>query len=164
MALIVQNVARSLQIQSCLQKLIHTSASLNKTTSGKYKSTRNRTKPLTYEMAMKPWDIAARKSWNAWNTSNVLDGNRPAETAAEDEFIRRFMCGTWHNIFVSELIIKRQHNIIRIAGIIQRNLAPRKMYFLIGYTQELLSYWLQCPVKLELQSVESKEDVVFRYV
>lgn len=97
-------------------------------------------------------------------TANIEGGNRPCATAVEDEFIRRFMFGTWHNVFVSEVIIKRQHNIIRIAGIIQRNMAARKLYFLIGYTQELLSYWLQCPVKLELQSVNSKEDVIFKYI
>jgi small subunit ribosomal protein S24 len=74
------------------------------------------------------------------------------------------MTGTWHNLFVSEVLIKRQHNLIRIAGIIQRSITARKMYFLIGYTEELLSYWLQCPIKLELQTVGDKKDVVFKYV
>ena len=37
------------------------------------------------------------------------------------------------------------------------------MYFLIGYTEELLSYWLQCPVKLELQTAK-KNDVIFKYI
>lgn len=94
----------------------------------------------------------------------MLDGMRPSEIAVEDEFIRRFLTGTWHNLFLSEIIIKRQHNIIRIAGIVERAIQPRKMYFLIGYTEELLSFWLQCPVKLELQTVESRKDVVFRYI
>lgn len=108
--------------------------------------------------------MKAVKNSNLYTIANIKDGNRPAETAVEDEFIRRFMSGTFHNIFVSELIIKRQHNIIRIAGIIDRKILPRKLYFLTGFTQELLSYWLQCPVKLELQSVPTKEDVVFKYI
>jgi len=38
------------------------------------------------------------------------------------------------------------------------------MYFLIGYTEELLSYWMQCPVTLELQTVGDRKDVVFKYI
>lgn len=96
--------------------------------------------------------------------ANLLGGLRPSETAIEDEFMRRFVTGTWHNLFLSEVIVKRQHNLIRIAGIIQRSIPPRKMYFLIGYTEELLSYWLQCPVKLELQTVNDRKDVTFKYI
>lgn len=53
---------------------------------------------------------------------------------------------------------------IRIAGIVQQKLAARKMYFLIGYCEELLSYWLKCPVKLELQTVPDKKDVIYKYI
>lgn len=79
-------------------------------------------------------------------------------------FIRKFVSGTWHDLFVSEILIKRQANIIRIGGIVQRTIHPRKMYFLIGYCEELLSYWLHSVVKFELQSVQSKKDVIFKYV
>lgn len=76
------------------------------------------------------------------------------------------MRGTWPEMFVSELVIKRQHNLVRIAGIISRQDArdPKQIYFLIGYTEELLAFWLKCPVKLELQSVNSRNDVIFKYV
>lgn len=94
----------------------------------------------------------------------MVDGNRPMESAIEDMVIRRFMTGTWHNLFVSEIIIKRHHNMVRIAGIIHRRFDPKKMYFLAGYTEELLSYYLHCPVKLELQSVENREDVIYKYI
>jgi len=79
-------------------------------------------------------------------------------------FIRQFMMGTWHNLFASEIIIKRQHNIIRIAGIITRTIAPYKIYFLTGYTEELLSYWLQCPIKVELVTIEDKKEMIFKYI
>ncbi|CAD6215636.1 GSCOCG00000448001-RA-CDS [Cotesia congregata] len=163
MALILNHLSKALQLKT-LQRSIHVTAAVEKCRAGRYRPTMRRTRALTYEMAQKPFQLVMRKSWNVWNTSNIKDGNRPAETAVEDEFIRRFMGGTFHNIFVSELIIKRQHNIIRIAGIIDRKILPRKLYFLTGFTQELLSYWLQCPVKLELQSVPTKEDVVFKYI
>lgn len=91
-------------------------------------------------------------------------GRRTSQTLTEDMFIRKFVTGTWHNLFLTELIIKRQANMIRIAGIVLRAIPARKMYFLIGYTEEILSYWLQCPVKLELQTVEERKDVVFKYI
>lgn len=93
-----------------------------------------------------------------------MDGKRSSETAIEDEFIRRFVTGTWHNLVLSEIIIKRHHNIIRVAGLIFQGIHQRKMYFLIGYTEELLSNWLQCPVKLELQTVADRKAVVYKYI
>lgn len=94
----------------------------------------------------------------------MWEGLRPSETAIEDEFVRKFMTGTWHSLLGSEVIIKRQHNSIRIAMIIRQAISPRKIYFLIGYCEELLSYWLQCPVKLEIQTIADRKDVVFKYI
>lgn len=74
------------------------------------------------------------------------------------------MNGTWHDLFCSEIIIKRQHNIIRIAGLVRQSTPARKMYFLIGYSEELLSNWLQCPVKLELQTIEKREQTYFKFI
>ncbi|XP_043289438.1 28S ribosomal protein S24, mitochondrial [Venturia canescens] len=165
MTLTLQTVIRSLRLQTSLpQRSFHVSAAASKSVSGRYKATPKQTRPLTYEMANPPNYIAHRKAWNSWNTSNILGGNRPSETAIEDVFIRRFMIGTWHNVFASEIIIKRQHNIVRIAGIIKQNLGTRKVYFLIGYTEEFLSYILQCPVKLELQSITDPKSMIFTYV
>ncbi|CAG2053913.1 unnamed protein product [Timema podura] len=157
---------------------VHVTACCHKVQAGRYRISPKGDKPLTYEMANPPHFIAHRKSWNSWNTcmnilqcpavkefvTNLEGGLRSADTAIEDIFIRKFMTGTWHSLFVSEVIIKRQHNMIRIAGIIRQAISPRKMYFLLGYCEELLSYWLQCPVKLELQTVADKKDVVFKYI
>ncbi len=76
----------------------------------------------------------------------------------------RFLHGTWPEAIASEVIIKRHHNLIRIAFILTRHIQPSKVYFLIGYTEELLSYWLKCPVKLELQTIASREDLVYKYI
>lgn len=35
--------------------------------------------------------------------ANLKDGLRRSETAVEDEFIRRFMGGTWHGLVCSEV-------------------------------------------------------------
>lgn len=188
------NFTINLQVLPAAQQILmhrhfHTSMIVNKSQSGRYKITLHKNRPLTYEMANPPHYIAHRKSWNSWNTcmlfsfnekymfwsliilvnililsANIKDGNRPSETAIEDMFIRQFMTGTWHNLFASEIIIKRQHNIIRIAGIITHSLAPYKIYFLTGYTEELLSYWLQCPIKVELVTTDNKKDLVFKYI
>lgn len=96
--------------------------------------------------------------------ATIKGGLRTAETALEDVFIRRFMTGTWHDLFCSEVIIKRQYNMIRIAGLVRQAIPARKMYFLIGYCEELLSNWLQCPVKLELQTIDRKEDTYFKFI
>ncbi|GFQ73519.1 28S ribosomal protein S24, mitochondrial [Trichonephila clavata] len=144
-----------------------TSAICCKAQAGRFKRTRNHSKPLTYEQFNAPNQIHHRKSWNTWNTSNLLDaddGIRASQTALEDFFIRKFMFGTWHRIFVSDVIIKRRHNLIVISGIITQNLQVRKLYFLIGYTEEMLSYIFKCPIKMELQSTPERKDVVFKYV
>jgi len=146
-------------------RLISSSCVLNKNQSGRYKVTPKRNRPLTYEMSNPPHQIAHRKSWNSWNTSNLHENTlRKATTVTEDIFIRKFITGTFHNLVCSEVIIKRQFNHIRIAFISYQGISPRKVYFLIGYTEELLSYWLQCPITLEIQTVADKRDVIFKYI
>ncbi|KAI0220347.1 28S ribosomal protein S24, mitochondrial [Lamellibrachia satsuma] len=132
---------------------------------GQYKITNNRSKPLTYEQAQPPYKIGVTKSWNSWNTSSLQDEKeRTSETTVEDAFIRKFILGTWHNLMLSEVIIKRRHNLIVICGLAYRGIAPRKMYFLQGYTEELLACLLKRPVKVEIQTVESRKDMIFKWI
>lgn len=95
---------------------------------------------------------------------HTIDTQRGAETIFEDVFIRRFLKGTWHSLVVSEIIIKRQSNYIRLAMIVRQGISARKLYFLLGYSEELLSLWLQCPVSIEIQTTPQKRDVIFKYV
>ncbi len=90
--------------------------------------------------------------------------DKSAETLIEDMFIRKFMTGTFHNIIASDLIIKRRMNIIFLAFLAKSNSLPRKMYFLTGYTEELLSFFLKKPVKIEIQTVKSDLDLVFKMI
>lgn len=89
---------------------------------------------------------------------------REAQTITEDMFIRKFMTGTFHGMVCSEVIIKRQFNTIRVGSIMSRGLTPRKFYFLIGYAEEMLSNWLQCPTTLEIQTIADKKEVIFKYI
>ena len=90
--------------------------------------TLDRTRPLTYEMAMIPEKIGTHKSFNSFNTGQLegmLGWKKSLERGGtllsyklfiEDLFIRKFMKGTWSELFVSEIIVKRQYNTIRISG------------------------------------------------
>ncbi|XP_051155179.1 28S ribosomal protein S24, mitochondrial [Leptopilina boulardi] len=158
----LHTILRTTSQKSCTA-FFQTSAIINKSHAGRYRVTPKKNKPLTYEMAFPPHEIAHKKGWNSWNTSNLINGNRSSETAVEDMFIRRFITGTWPSLLLSEIIIKRQFNIIRIAGILKLSANPRQIYFLTGYSEEFLSYWLQCPVKLEIQ-VTKRKDVIFKYI
>lgn len=120
--------------------------------------------PLTYEEANPPHDINVRKGFNSINTSNLEGGLRCNETIIEDFFIRKFMAATWHRCFLSKVIIKRKANVIYISGIIYQALPQRKFYFLIGYTEEILSYVLKCPIKLDLQSTPDRKALIVKYV
>lgn len=96
--------------------------------------------------------------------ANLQDGLRPSETAIEDMFIRKFIVGTFHGLVASEIIIKRQFNHIRIAGLFTRKLQSSKLYFLVGYTEELLALWLQCPVTMEIQTIEDRKETIYKYI
>ncbi|XP_005092607.1 28S ribosomal protein S24, mitochondrial [Aplysia californica] len=151
------NVAfRGLSTTACLAK--------NKK-SGVPKVTRFRTKPLTYEEAIPPSEMNVRKGWLSWNTSNLHGEKRIAETTFEDLFIRKFVFGTWHNSLASEVVIKRRHNMITLVFLVNMDrMLARQVYFLQGYTEELLTHWLKGPVKVELQTVNSREDVIFKKI
>merc|ERR1711874_312255 len=107
----------------------HTTTATQKTVAGRYRVTLDRSKPLTYEMAVRPEEIGTHKSWNSANTGQ-LEGTLGYKVAGremgqslssklfiEDMFMRKFLKGTWSAMFLSEIIIKRQHNTIRISAL-----------------------------------------------
>ena len=86
------------------------------------------------------------------------------DTTTEDEFIRNFVHGTWQKTWLSEVLIKRKHNDITVAGIVCPLPNTDTMHFFIGYTEELLSHILKCNIKVELQAVASKKVVTFKHI
>jgi len=74
------------------------------------------------------------------------------------------MTGTWHGLFVSDVIIKRKQNLIIIAGLINQMQQPTKVYFLKGYTEELLSHLLRRPIRIEVQTVSHPRDLYFKWI
>ncbi|KAK6187130.1 hypothetical protein SNE40_005221 [Patella caerulea] len=154
-------IKRGIQTTSCQCKNIR---------SGIPKTTPFKNKPLSYEEAQPPYRIGVTKAWNSWNTSNLKDEGKTGETTIDDMFIRRFVKGTFHYLLASEVIIKRRHNMIIICGLLfgsyQQRMShdPKKYYFLIGYSEELLSHFLKCPVKMEFSVVTDKNDMVFKKI
>lgn len=167
-------IFRPTGVSECTSKLLNLAGpasivtvnqSRPKCQAGRYKVTLKRNRPLTYEQANKPHYIGVRKGWNSWNTSSVTGAEHTAsEITIDDIFIRSFLSGTWHRIFLSEVIIKRRANTIVINGIAHMGIPARKYYWLIGYTEEILSRILKCPVKVDIQTTERKDALVFKYI
>lgn len=53
---------------SVAKRYLHVSTVLHKVQAGRYRPKPKTMQPLTYEMAYPPHEIAAKKSWNSWNT------------------------------------------------------------------------------------------------
>ncbi|XP_004569452.1 small ribosomal subunit protein uS3m [Maylandia zebra] len=119
-------------------------------------------KPVTYEQAHHPHHIGHRKGWLSQHTSNLKGEDGAAERTVEDVFIRRFMFGTFHGCLANEIVIKRRGNLLNVCAVMLQKLPPQKFYFLIGYTESLLSHFYKCPVKLEIQTLQDK--IVYKYL
>ncbi|XP_020511961.1 small ribosomal subunit protein uS3m [Labrus bergylta] len=118
-------------------------------------------KPLTYEQALPPHHIGHRKGWLSQHTSNLKGEEGAAERTIEDVFLRRFMFGTFHGCLANEIVIKRRGNVLIVCALMLQKLPPNKFYFLIGYSESLLSHFYKCPVKLEIQTLQDK--AVYKY-
>ena len=57
---------------SMQERAFHCTPTNSKSVTARYKPTRDRSKPLTYEMANGPHRIAHRKAWNSWNTCEYI--------------------------------------------------------------------------------------------
>ncbi|XP_008302971.1 small ribosomal subunit protein uS3m isoform X2 [Stegastes partitus] len=119
-------------------------------------------KPLTYEQAFHPHHIGHCKGWLSQHTSNLKGEEGAAERTMEDVFIRKFMFGTFHGSLANEIVLKRRGNMLIVCALMIQKMSPLKFYFLIGYTETLLSHFYKCPVKLEVQTLQDK--AVYKYI
>ncbi|XP_078005457.1 small ribosomal subunit protein uS3m isoform X2 [Phascolarctos cinereus] len=119
-------------------------------------------KPVTYEQAHPPHYIAHRKGWLSLHTSNLDGEEGAAERTVEDVFLRKFLYGTFPGCLADEVVIKRQANQLVICLLLLQRMQPSKLYFLVGYSEELLSTFYKCPVRLSLQTLPTK--VVYKYI
>lgn len=101
-------------------------------------------------------------SWALSPPGNLKGEDGAAERTVEDVFLRRFMFGTFHGCLANEVVIKRRGNMLIVCALMLQKLPPHKFYFLIGYSESLLSHFYKCPVKLEIQTLQNK--AVYKYL
>ena len=75
-----------------------------------------------------------------------------SERLLDDIMIRKFVEGVLHDFLKSEVVIKRKANRIKLVFIVSKEGDLTKFYFLVGFTEKLLSELLGCVVKIEPQS------------
>lgn len=145
---------------------ICTSAALAKNLrAGVVKRSREQDIPLTYERSRKPNHIMRFKAWQSWNTSNLNGETQHTGLVTwQDNFIRYFVNGVFKDVIHPDvIIIKRQWNMIRVAFVLKRSLGKQKTLFLKGYSEEMLSYITDSPVKVEMSIVNDDFDNVFKF-
>ena len=76
------------------------------------------------------------------------------ERFIDDVMIRKFIEGTFYEMLVSNIVVKRQLNQIKISIFVNaKGTTVHKVYFLVGFTERLLTHLLGCFVKMEVMSV-----------
>lgn len=155
-------LARSTVLYNCFEsRSLHVTAVCYKNRAARIRIGKG-DKPLTYEQAYHPHHIAHRKGWLSQHTSNLKGEQGAAERTVEDVFIRRFMFGTFHGCLADEVVIKRRGNMLMVCALMLQKMPPQKFYFLIGYSESLLSHFYKCPVKLDIQTLQDK--AVYKYL
>lgn len=157
-----ESIATSLTLNQ--SKSISTASILNARQAGRYKVTKDRSFPLTYEMSFKPDQIGVSKSWTSFNSANLWEGLRRGDTLVEDILIRKIVTGFWPQYVMGDVVIKRRANVIYLAFFVTSRLRAEKVYFLVGFTEQILSYLLKCPVKLEIQSGTTIKSMYVKYI
>ncbi|XP_003465839.1 small ribosomal subunit protein uS3m isoform X1 [Cavia porcellus] len=142
-------------------RALHTSAICAKNRAARVRVSKG-DKPVTYEEVHAPHYIAHRKGWLSLHTGNLDGEDHAAERTVEDVFLRKFMMGTFPGCLADEVVLKRRGNQVEICALLLRQLPAHKVYFLVGYSETLLSHLYKCPVRLHLQTVPSK--VVYKYI
>ena len=78
-----------------------------------------------------------------------------SERLVDDIMIRKFVEGVMHGFVKSEVVIKRKANCINIVFLVPPIENLPKFYFLVAFTETLLTEMLECIVKVEAQSSDS---------
>merc|ERR1712203_1133429 len=96
----------------CINREFQTSCVMQKISVGRYKVTKDKSNPLTYEQSVKPEWIGFRKGGHSHNTGQLegtflkkeeIGQDLPHKLLIEDLFIRKFIVGTFPNQLGSEV-------------------------------------------------------------
>ena len=70
----------------------------------------------------------------------------------DDIMIRKFVEGVFYDLLVSDIVVKRKDNRIAIVFLVKKEVDIAKFYFLVGFSEKLLTELLGCLVKVEAQT------------
>ena len=64
------------------------------------------------------------------------------------------------------MVIKRRGNLVMVTAILATGHLSQadRVYWLAGYTEELLSHLLKQPVKLEIQTIDSNDELIVKWI
>jgi len=96
--------------------------------------------------------IGVTQSWDSQHTGSLKGSYWASERLLDDIMIRKFVEGVFHDFLKSEVVIKRKANRVSLVFIVSKEGDLVKFYFLMGFTEKLLSELLGCLVKIEAQS------------
>lgn len=154
----------ALGLGQILKGNLHTTTPCFKSKAGRHKSSKMNNKPLTYDQAFKPHMIGVTKNWLSVHTGNLHGEKHAHRMMYEDQFIRRFLSGTFYRIIAGEVLVKRIHNNIEVIMFLKHpTQRGGQMHFLKGYSEKLLSAFLKCNVKLHMHKV-MEEDMQYKFI
>lgn len=100
--------------------------------------------------------IGVTKSQDSLHTGSLKGSLWASERLMDDIMIRKFVEGVMHEFLESEVVIKRKANNITLVFLVSIYGDVKKLYFLVGFTEKLLTELLGCIVKVEAQSYSGK--------
>lgn len=87
----------------------------------------------------------------------VVGSENASERLMDDIMVRKFIEGVFYELLVSDIVIKRRDNQIIVAFYLAgSSMVSVKTYFLVGFSERLLSEMFGCIVKLEIVSQLTK--------
>lgn len=97
--------------------------------------------------------IGVTQAWDSQHTGSLKGSYWASERLLDDIMIRKFVEGVMHGFLSSEVVIKRKANRISVVFLVSKDQDLVKFYFLVGFTEKLLTELFGCVVKIEPQSV-----------
>ncbi|XP_020625517.1 28S ribosomal protein S24-A, mitochondrial-like [Orbicella faveolata] len=101
--------------------------------------------------------IGVTRSQDSLHTGSLKGSLWASERLLDDIMIRKFVEGVMHEFVESEVVIKRRANNIILVFLVSIYGDVKKFYFLVGFTEKLLTELLGCIVKVEAQSYSGRQ-------
>merc|ERR1739838_944868 len=156
-------VSTSLKQNANVQRMISTTPVQHHICAGRTERSKFLNKPMTYEQSFLPEEIGEHKGLLSHHTGNLHGEKNAFQMFYEDQFIRKFIYGTFYRLTAGDnIVVKRRFNIINVTMFTNEHARKGQVCFLKGYSEELLSAFLKCIVKIHIHEC-SADDMIYRY-